>query len=55
MSERHVYTCDVCSEEAVVPCDGQAPAQMPDGWTQEGKRHYCVDCSALNAAMDGEP
>lgn len=54
MAERHLYTCDVCSEEAAVPCAAETPAQMPDGWTQEGTRHYCVDCSELNAAMDGE-
>jgi hypothetical protein len=54
MAERHLFICDVCSEEEVAPCDGETPAKMPTGWTQEGKRHYCVECSALNAAMDGE-
>jgi hypothetical protein len=54
MAERHLFICDVCSEEEVAPCDGETPAKMPAGWTQEGKRHYCVECSALNAAMDGE-
>jgi hypothetical protein len=54
MAERHLFICDVCSEEEVAPCDGETPAKMPTGWTQEGTRHYCVECSALNAAMDGE-
>jgi hypothetical protein len=54
MAERHLFICDVCSEEEIAACDGETPATMPTGWTQEGKRHYCVECSALNAAMDGE-
>ena len=54
MAERHLFICDVCGQEEAATCDGQTPAAMPTGWTQEGKRHYCEECSALNAAMDGE-
>ncbi len=54
MSERHTFTCDVCGEEEVAVCDGTAPVQRPTGWTHEGTRDYCVECSALNAALDGE-
>lgn len=54
MAERHAFTCDVCEEETEVPCSEQSPAALPSGWTEEGKRHYCVECSALNAALDGE-
>jgi hypothetical protein len=54
VAERHVFTCDVCGEEVIAVCDGKEPVQRPDGWTHEGVRDYCAECSALNAAMDGE-
>lgn len=54
MAERHVFICDVCDEEAVAVCDGAAPVQRPAGWTKEGARDYCAECSSLNAALDGE-
>ena len=51
---RVARTCDVCGEEEIAACDGTAPVQPPSGWTHEGTRDYCVECSALNAALDGE-
>jgi len=54
MSERHTFTCDVCGEEEIAVCGGTSPTQPPAGWTREGTRDYCAECSALNAALDGE-
>jgi len=54
MAERHIFTCDVCAEDATAVCDGTAPVAPPPGWTKEGKSDYCTECSELNAALDGE-